>query len=75
MTLVDQLEGCGIYRFENSLPVFVILTREAAGDIEFIHNRMPLIMPDDLVDEWIKPDADPNRLVTMAVSDMIAERM
>ncbi len=65
---------CGLYRFENEMPHFVILTRDAAEPIRFIHDRMPLIMPDDLVSEWIKPDTDPKTLVDSALTDMIAER-
>ncbi|MCR5108962.1 MAG: SOS response-associated peptidase [Lachnospiraceae bacterium] len=65
---------CGLYRLENNMPVFVILTREAADDIKFIHNRMPLIIPEHLIDEWIRPESDPDKLVNMALSDMIAER-
>lgn len=65
---------CGLYRFENELPHFVILTRDAADPIRFIHDRMPLIMPEDKIDEWIKPDADPDALLDLAVSDMTSER-
>ncbi|MCR5625252.1 MAG: SOS response-associated peptidase [Lachnospiraceae bacterium] len=66
---------CGLYRLENNMPVFVILTREAADNIQFIHNRMPLIMPEHLIDEWIRPESDPDKLVNMALSDMIAEKV
>jgi len=65
---------CGLYRFENELPHFVILTRDAADPIRFIHDRMPLIMPEDRISEWIKPDADPNVLLDYALSDMMSER-
>ena len=65
---------CGLYRFENELPHFVILTREAADQIRFIHDRMPLIMPKERINEWIKPDADPNILINKALTDMFAER-
>lgn len=65
---------CGLYRFENELPHFVILTREAADPIRFIHDRMPLIMPKERINEWIKPDADPKALVDAALSDMFAEK-
>ena len=64
---------CGLYRFENDMPVFTILTREADEGIRFIHDRMPLIMPDHLVDEWIKPEADPKSLVKESLTEMIAE--
>lgn len=65
---------CGLYRFENDMPVFTILTREADEGIRFIHDRMPLIMPDHLVDEWIKPEADPKSLVKESLTEMIAEK-
>lgn len=32
---------------------FVILTREAASDIAFIHDRMPVILPQSEHDEWL----------------------
>ena len=34
---------CGLYRIEDGLPVFVILTREPGEEIRFIHDRMPQI--------------------------------
>lgn len=66
---------CGLYRLENEMPHFVILTRDATDPLRFIHDRMPLIMPEDLAGEWIKPDADPNALVDAALTDMIAEKV
>ena len=54
--------------------MFVILTRDAAEGIRFIHDRMPVIMPEDLINEWIRPDADPGELVKEALTDIYAER-
>ena len=65
---------CGIYRMENSLPYFVILTCEAVDEIRFIHDRMPLIMPGELVDEWIRPDARPDMLMKKALKEMVYEK-
>ncbi len=65
---------CGLYRFEYELPVFVILTREADESIRYIHDRMPVMMPKDLINEWIRPDADPGELVKEALTDIYAER-
>lgn len=65
---------CGLYRIENGLPAFVILTREPGEGIRFIHNRMPLILPADRVDEWIKPDARPEDLLGEALTDMACEK-
>ena len=65
---------CGLYRMENDLPHFVILTRDASDCVSFIHDRMPLIMPDKFVSEWISPGADPDILVKNALTEMSAGR-
>lgn len=65
---------CGLYRIENNLPVFVILTREPTEEIRFIHDRMPLILPEQYVPDWIKPDADPAGIVKEAVNDVVFEK-
>ena len=65
---------CGLYRFENDMPFFVILTREPGEQIRFIHDRMPLILPEHMVNSWIDPDVDPDELVREAVTDVIAEK-
>lgn len=66
---------CGLYRIEDGLPVFVILTREPGEDIRFIHDRMPLILPGDCVNEWIRPDAKPEELVERALTEMVYEKI
>ncbi len=66
---------CGLYRIEDGLPAFVILTREPGEGIRFIYDRMPLIMPSESVDAWIRPDADPEELVTAALTEMVCEKV
>ena len=66
---------CGLYRIEDGLPVFVILTREPGEGIRFIHDRMPLIMPGDYVNEWIRPGAKPEDLVERALTEMVYEKI
>ena len=66
---------CGLYRIENGLPVFVILTREPGETIRFLHDRMPLIMPEELVTEWIRPDRKPEELLPGALTDMDFEKV
>ena len=66
---------CGLYRIEDGLPVFVILTREPGEGIRFIHDRMPLIMPGDCVDEWIRSGAKPEELVEHALTEMVYEKV
>ena len=66
---------CGLYRIENGLPVFVILTREPGETLRFLHDRMPLIMPDELVTEWIRPDRKPEELLPRALTDLDFEKV
>ena len=66
---------CGLYRIENGLPVFVILTREPGETIRFLHDRMPLIMPDELVTEWIRPDRKAEELLPRALTDLDFEKV
>ena len=64
----------GIYRPFGDEKRFVILTREPGEEIRFIHDRMPLIMPEQLVNEWIRPDVKPEELLPYALTDMIFEK-
>ena len=64
---------CGLYRFEEGMPVFVILTREPGEQIRFIHDRMPLILPQRCIDDWIRPDTRPEQLLGEALTDMVYE--
>lgn len=65
---------CGLYRIVDGLPYFVILTREPAEEIKFIHDRMPLILPQERIDEWIKPDSKPEDIIGSAVTDLYYEK-
>lgn len=55
----------GLYRFlpDRILPQCIILTREPEEEIRFIHNRMPLILDEEEAERWLRPDADPERLI------------
>ena len=65
---------CGLYRIEEGMPHFVVLTRDPGEEIRFIHDRMSLIMPGDLVNEWIRPDVKPEELLPYALTDMMFEK-
>ena len=62
---------CGLYRIENGFPVFVVLTTEPHKELRRIHDRMPLIIPDGKVDEWISPESDPDALLPYMLTDMV----
>ena len=40
----------------------------------FIHDRMPLILPEQYVGEWIKPETRPEELVKEAQTEMYFEK-
>ena len=60
----------GIYRVENGRPVFTILTRDPAKSISFIHNRMPVLLPSDMVPDWINPKYRAGDLLRNAILDV-----
>ena len=38
------------------LPSYTVITKEAQNDITIIHNRMPVILPQKHLDEWLKTE-------------------
>lgn len=60
----------GIYRVENSRPVFTILTRDPAESISFIHNRMPVLLPSDMGPDWINSKYSAGDLLRNAILDV-----
>ena len=70
----DMTYLCGLYRMEEGLPVFTVLTREPTEELRKIHDRMPLMLPKAAVNDWIRPDADPDELLRFAVMDVVIEK-
>jgi len=68
----------GLYRIEEmsgiQVPVFTVLTREPSEEIRFIHDRMPVILPGDDIEKWIKPDSKPDEIIKDAMTDMVFEK-
>lgn len=65
---------CGLYRIEDGLPAFVILTREPGKSIAEIHDRMPLIIPKKAVRAWVNPEIRAEDIIQYALTDMVAEK-
>ena len=63
---------CGLYRIENGLPVYVVLTREPSPDVAFVHDRMPLLLPRKAVRDWVNPQVRPEDLLPYAVTELDA---
>jgi putative SOS response-associated peptidase YedK len=66
---------CGLYRIEDGLPCYVILTREPSEELRFIHDRMPLMLSDQCIDEWINPNANPAEVIKKAQTDILYKRV
>ena len=69
----SEMDGfflAGIYRMEQGRPVFSILTKEPVETIAFIHNRMPVILPEDVMKDWLNPRFDGKDILINAVGDM-----
>jgi len=67
----------GVYRYEEhsgmKVPVFTVLTKEAEGTVRDIHERMPIVLGKDSLQDWIRPDGDPSAIVEKALSNMVFE--
>lgn len=60
----------GIYRIEQGKPVFSILTKEPVESIAFIHNRMPVILPNDAMQDWLNPKYNGIEILQTSIQDM-----
>ena len=64
----------GLYRMEEGLPVFVVLTRPADESIAWMHDRMPVMLPRSGIGEWIRPESDPDNALKTCVTRVRWER-
>ena len=60
----------GIYRIEQGRPVFSILTKEPVESIAFIHTRMPVILPNEAMKDWLNPKYEGQDFLSMAIGNM-----
>lgn len=64
----------GIYHLEKHedviVPTFTILTREASPGISFIHDRMPVILPSEIITDWLDSRNDAVEVIQAAILDM-----
>ena len=65
---------CGLYRVEQGLPHFVILTRAPDEEIARIHDRMPLIVEERDVERWINPSINADEVANGAVLDVCYQK-
>ena len=65
----------GIYRIEQGIPMFSILTKEPEESISFIHNRMPVILPNEIIKDWLNPKYHGQELLNAALQNMSFSRI
>ena len=61
----------GLYRMENDLPVFVILTRPADEKLLWMHSRMPLMLSASDAEQWIRLGSDPESLIRKSLTRIV----
>ena len=68
----------GLYRYEEKegfrYPVFTVLTTEPTEKMRELHDRMPLILPESAINDWIRPGGDPFWVTKLALTDLLIER-
>ena len=61
----------GLYQVDkHSIPRFVILTRPAQREIDFIHDRMPVILTKDLLKPWFENLLDTKELLNDSLDNL-----
>lgn len=69
----------GLYRIEErkgmQVPVFSVLTRDAAEGVRAIHDRMPLILNREDVAAWVRPDGNPREIAEKGLTELCLEKV
>ena len=66
----SPLAFAGLWGTWHDLDTFTIVTTDANADMQVIHDRMPLILSPEQIDEWLDPDnPDPERVLTSVPDD------
>ena len=67
----------GLYRYEEhngkQIPMFSVITKEAVEPVRSIHDRMPLMLRQDDVRDWVRSNASHSGIVERALTDVIIE--
>lgn len=64
----------GLYRIQENQAEFTILTRDAAKGLDAFHDRMPLIVPRNLVSTWLDPTVPAAAVINEAITDLRWQR-
>ena len=57
-------------------PLLINARVETAAEkpIRFIHDRMPMMLPEERIGEWIRPDCDAAEIAAFAQKNMVFEK-
>ena len=66
----DIIYLAGVYRFEDGIPVFTIITRSSDENISFIHDRMPLIIEKDNIERWLDNNSNISDILDVSNSNV-----
>lgn len=66
----EAMYMAGIYRINNGTAEFTILTREPGACIRHIHDRMPVILPRDILADWLNMRYNADDVLKSALTEM-----
>ena len=66
----ESMYMAGIYRINNGAAEFTILTREPGECIRHIHDRMPVILPRDILEDWLNMRYNADDVLKSALTEM-----
>ena len=66
----ESMYMAGIYRINNGTAEFTILTREPGACIRHIHDRMPVILPRDILADWLNMRYNADDVLKSALTEM-----
>lgn len=61
----------GLYRIEGGQARCTVLTRSPAQSIAFIHDRMPVLLPGDVIRDWLNPRYAAAEIIKAAIMDVL----
>ena len=67
------MTGCYRWEKDSRLPLFVILTKDAAPGIAYIHSRMPVILPSEAREAWLSDTADITGILNAAIGELMVQ--
>lgn len=60
----------GLYRMDQGVPSFVILTRPAHESVRWMHDRMPVMLSRQHAGLWIRPETNPEMIINDCLVNM-----